>query len=146
MAIHETLFIWAWPSLRVLILNLTIVFFKFHPKIYQVKVFLVLNLRIFIFAGNFPLRKTWGISDADFKYDNDLLKFQRKNTQKSHLCCKCKHCYFCMKLRILKNLRVLALKMAIVFSNRCLKIPTYNIFWEESIQKLFLFTWNFVWT
>ena len=120
-------------------------FFQIPPQNLPSKVFLVLNLRIFIFAGNFPLRKTWGISDADFKYGNDFLKFQRKNTQ-NHLCCKCKHCYFWMKLRILKNSRVLALKMAIVFSNRCLKIPTYNIFWEESIQKFFLFTWNFVWT
>ena len=141
------------PNLRVLVLHQTLQLYKFEgvdfkygnrffqilPQNLPIEVFLVLNLRIFIFAGNFPFRKIWGtsdlISDVKMAFSNSNAKILKK----SHLCRKCKHFCFCMKFHILKNSRILALKIAIVFSHPCLKIPKNTTFSVKNQSKSFFF-------
>ena len=94
---------------------------------------LIPNLRIFILHQTLQLDKFDGV---DFKYDNGSFELKPKNTQIKHFLSKIK-VFFCMKLCILKNLRVLISKMAIVLFKFQLKIPKYQIFFENS--KVFSF-------
>ena len=67
-----------------------------------------------------------------------FFEFQPKNTQIKHFfVLNVSICYFCMKLGILKNFRVLISKMAIVFFKFQPEIPNYKIFFENS--KVFFF-------
>ena len=86
--------------------------FTYSPKIRKLGI-LVSNLRIFILYQTLQLHKFKGVT---FKYGNRFFEFQPKNIQRKHFfVVNLSIFYFCMKSRILKNLRVLILKMAMVY-------------------------------
>ena len=76
-----------------------------------------------------PLEKFEGVY---FKYDNGFFKFQPQNYKYTNFCPKHEHFSFTMKLRILKNLRLLISKMTTVFSISDLTIAKYHILCEKS--------------
>ena len=106
-----------------------------------------------IFRKSKQLNKFEG---ADFKYDNSFFKFKpkrnkfpaRKYPNEAFFVLNVSIFYFCMKVRILKNSRVLILKMAIVFFNSSQKYPntkfslkTQNFFFlSETLSELNLFS------
>ena len=101
---------------RMLISNIIIVFQIYGPK-YPNKAFLVTFFVVAIIAL-VVLLDFWyldKLEGADFKYDISFFKFQSKNTQKEPFWSKFKNFYFCTKLCILINSRVLISNMAIIF-------------------------------
>ena len=97
---------------RMLISNITIVFNKYWPK-YPNKPFLVP-----FFVAGVVLLDFWyldKLEGADGKYDISFFKFQSENTQKGPFLSKFKNFYFCTKLYILINSRVLISNMGIIF-------------------------------
>ena len=100
----------------MLISNITIVFQIYRPK-YKNKTFLVLFLLVAV-IDVVVLLDFWyfdKLEGADFKYDLSFFKFQSKNTQKGPFWSKFKNFYFCTKLCILMNSRVLISNMAMIF-------------------------------
>ena len=62
-------------------LKITIALQNCYPKPSN-KSFLVPNLKGFVFGYNFAILDQF--EGVEFKYDNSILKFQSKNTQKKH--------------------------------------------------------------
>ena len=89
---------------------MTIVFSNYSPKICK--------LGIFYFAQTLQLNK---LEIVNFKFDNGTFEIQPENIQIKHFVVNVSFC-FCMKLRIMKNLRVLISKVAIIF----FQIPAKN--------------------
>ena len=97
---------------RVLTSSMTIAFWTYSPKCSN-KAFLVP-----FFVAAVVLLDFWyldKLEGADGKYDISFFKFQSENTQKGPFLSKFKNFYFCTKLCILINSRVLISNMGIIF-------------------------------
>ena len=111
--------------------------FQLPDRKYPNLQFLVSNLRIFILHQTLHTDKFEGV---DFKYDNGFFEFQSENNPIElffFFSLNVSIFYLCMRLRILKNSRVLISKVAIDFFKFQLKIPKYKIFFENSKVSFF---------
>ena len=109
------------------------IIFKLQSTNYPNQAYLVLNLRTFIFTWTFALRKIRG---CWFQIWQWLFQIPaQKYPNKATFCPKCTYFNFCMKLRILKNSRVVISKMTIFF----LKFQPKNTAYSVKDQKIFSF-------
>ena len=70
---------------------------------YQNKAFLVPNIGTFIVARNYTIKHIrWHLFQLE--YDNNIFKFQVKNTQIDIFCPKFKDCHICIKTRITEKI------------------------------------------
>ena len=113
---------------RTLIWNMTIIFSNSSPKIPKLGIFPT-KFKEFYFAPNFAIRQIWG---RLFQIWQWLFRIQaRKYPNEAFFVLSVSIFKFCMKLRILKNSRLLIRKMAIVFFKSQPKVPKYKILFEK---------------
>ena len=100
----------------------------------MVPFFVIAVIVIVVLLGFWYLDKLEG---ADFKYDISFFKFQSKNTQKRSFWSKFKNFYFCTKLCILINSRVLISNMATTFQSYSPQLCNEDIFGPRLEKGLF---------
>ena len=123
----------------MLISSITTVFHiywqKYPNKAFLVPLYVVAVIVVVILLDFWYLDKLEG---ADFKYDTSFFKFQSKNTQKGPFWSKFKNFYFCTKLCILINSKLMISNMAIIFQIYSAKLHKQDIFGSRFENCFFL--------
>ena len=112
--------------------NMTIVFSNYNPKTCILGIF-VPRFKDFYFATNFTIKQIWGCWFQIWQchFGIPARKYLKKHFVVVVVVVNVSSFCFCMKLRILKNLRVLISKMATVFFQILAKITQIrNFHWK----------------